>query len=274
MLLRTCCNGHVAVDMPPAGGRPTAGTIAQPNQQAAASPKPSPAPVFLEGVADMRAISDMYDRAFYRLLATPTATWMYVEKLLSQEHALRFCAIAGGKLASFSSAAETAQVEQLLNATLAPRAESNYDARSANVVIWIDLKRAAGEGNEARWSWQSLVRGVWHAAVQQLACHMKVWRVCYYVVRLHRQSGADMLQHSSIICHACCTCTSAASGWQVHVCSVAGLFILPAMPTLTLFDHAALHTSACCSSPQHACCTCQEAVPTVQRQFAHHLPLD
>ncbi|WIA20068.1 hypothetical protein OEZ85_005929 [Tetradesmus obliquus] len=142
-----------------AGGRPTAGTIAQPNQQAAASPKPSPAPVFLEGVADMRAISDMYDRAFYRLLATPTATWMYVEKLLSQEHALRFCAIAGGKLASFSSAAETAQVEQLLNATLAPRAESNYDARSANVVIWIDLKRAAGEGNEARWSWQSLVRG-------------------------------------------------------------------------------------------------------------------
>jgi hypothetical protein len=118
-------------------------------------------------VADIKSIASAYDKAYYRLLSTPEATWLYVEMFNLESQARQFCDIAGGKLASVTSETDTAQIETLLNTTLAPRAESNYDASRAKVIMWIDLKRASGDKAETRWMWGSLVRGMRNTIVTE-----------------------------------------------------------------------------------------------------------
>jgi hypothetical protein len=134
-----------------------AGPVTSQPIQTSSTPRASP--TFLDGVASIKIIASGYDKAYYRLLSTPEVTWLYVEMFNLESQARQFCEIAGSKLASITSAADTEQIEQLLNITLTPRAESNFNASKAKVIMWIDLKRASGDKAETRWVWGSLVRG-------------------------------------------------------------------------------------------------------------------
>lgn len=118
---------------------------------------PVAAPKFLEGVANIQSINPVYGKAYYRILSTPTASWMYVETFNLQSEARAFCNAAGGSLATITSAAETMQVEQLLNSTLEARAKSAYDNK-ANVILWIDLTRSTGSAAKS-WAWESVPTG-------------------------------------------------------------------------------------------------------------------
>jgi hypothetical protein len=112
---------------------------------ATAAASPSSAGSFTDGISN--------DGIAYRLYKGSNAAWLYGERTLDTATARGFCRSAGGDLASFESAAESAEVVQLLSRSLGSRAGFQYGL-DADFAMWIGLQRQRDGG----WGWADGMR--------------------------------------------------------------------------------------------------------------------